>query len=102
MSYRLVIEDNKLVIEQVTELSANNRSQFFKEVSNIIKADMDIKSVELNAKYLIFIDSCGLGTLISINKICKNKKITFKLTQIRENIKQIIELTRLTFILNIE
>jgi anti-sigma B factor antagonist len=53
------------------------------------------KNFVLNFKKCTFIDSTGLGVLVSVYKKCKNVNGSFKLYSINEEVMKIFSMTRL-------
>ncbi len=59
------------------------------------------KNFVLNFKKCTFIDSTGLGVLVSVYKKCKNVNGSFKLYSINEEVMKIFSMTRLDKIFEI-
>lgn len=60
------------------------------------------KDILINAKKLNFIDSTGLGSLISIYNTIKEQEKTISIEEIKPNVKQIFEITELDKLFNIK
>lgn len=95
------IEQNSetLLISRLEELTASSAGAFKKETKASISAG--IKNIDLDASDLSFVDSSGLGALISLQKICKERGGKFRILSPSSSIVQIIELTHLHRILEI-
>ena len=88
-----------LLISQMEELTAASAASFKKESKAMLTADT--KNVDLDASSLKFIDSSGLGALISLQKVTKERGGKLRILSPSESIVQIIELTHLHRILEI-
>ncbi len=95
------IERNEetIIISGLEELTANNAGDFKKDAKLIITDE--IYNIDINADGLRFIDSSGLGALISLQKVCKERGGKFRILSPNNSIVQIIELTHLHRILEI-
>ena len=60
------------------------------------------KDILINAKKLNFIDSTGLGSLISIYNTIKEQEKTISIEEIKPNVRQIFEITELDKLFNIK
>ena len=88
-------QDCVLNISDVKELGAANSDSFRKEVRAAWPDS--VKTIEVDLSQTSFLDSCGLGALISIYKLANNhaQPVTFRLLNPTPPIQQILELTRL-------
>ena len=84
---------NIIVLEIEGEIDAEHSPQFKKTLS---------KAFEENAKFFIldlkkvsFIDSTGLGILISLMRQLREKQGRLRLTGLQEEVRSIFEITRL-------
>ncbi|WP_018970511.1 STAS domain-containing protein [Rubritalea marina] len=91
--------NDTLLISQLDELTASSAGAFKKETKNRITPD--IKNIDLDASALNFIDSSGLGALISLQKLTKERGGKLRILSPSNSIVQIIELTHLHRILEI-
>lgn len=85
--------DNRLKVSGVQELSALNARELKAEV--IKKFDEGIVSIDFDASELGFIDSSGLGALISLQKASSLRSGALRIISPSEQVQQIFELTRL-------
>jgi anti-sigma B factor antagonist len=81
------------VVTGLLELVAANATQVRDEIRAAlppatIQLDLDLSS-------LTFLDSSGLGTLISLHKTLRSRNGMVRLLQPAPNVRQILELTRL-------
>ena len=81
------------VVTGMQELVAANAAQVRDEIRaalppTCINLDLDLSS-------LSFLDSSGLGALISLHKTLRSRNGTVRLIKPADNIQQILELTRL-------
>ena len=84
---------SEVVIKINERLDSGNVDALKKDVaSNLEKSDVDLILDFSNTK---FIDSIGLGTLVSILKQTAQKNVKVVLTSLSPQVRQIFELTRL-------
>lgn len=68
----------------------------------VLKKVPSSKDILINARKLNFIDSTGLGSLISIYNNIKEQEKTISIEEIKPNVKQIFEITELDKLFNIK
>lgn len=81
------------VISGLQELAAGNATQVRDEIRAALPAAT--LNLELDLSGLTFLDSSGLGTLISLHKTMRSRNGTVRLLKPAPNVMQILELTRL-------
>ncbi|MEI8288847.1 MAG: STAS domain-containing protein [Verrucomicrobiota bacterium] len=81
------------VITGLQELTAGNATQVRDEIRAALPAST--LNLELDLSGLTFLDSSGLGTLISLHKTMRSRNGTVRLLKPAPNVMQILELTRL-------
>ena len=81
------------VVTGLRELVAGNAAQ----VRDKIRAALPATTVnlDLDLSALTFMDSSGLGTLVSLHKTMRSRNGTVRLIKPAPNIRQILELTHL-------
>jgi anti-sigma B factor antagonist len=79
----------------IKELSAANSNVFREEVRAALPSTL--KAVEIDLSQTNFVDSCGLGALISLYKTASsfNQGVSFRLVNPSPSIQQLFELTRM-------
>src|ERR1700704_6348619 len=84
-----------LTISSIKELAAGNSDSFREEVRAALPSR--VKAIEIDLSDTDFVDSCGLGALISVYKLVNNSSgsIPVRLVNPTPSIQQIFELTRL-------
>ncbi|MDB6031725.1 MAG: hypothetical protein JWM16_2063 [Verrucomicrobiales bacterium] len=92
---KISAQDSILNISDIKELGASNSENFRKEVRAAIPDP--VRAIEVDLSQTNFLDSCGLGALISIYKLANNnpQPVAFRLLNPTPPIQQILELTRL-------
>ena len=82
-----------LVVTGLAELVAANAGQ----IRDAIRAELKPSHTELNLDLsgMTFLDSSGLGTLISLHKTLRSQNGTVRLLKPTPGVNQILELTRL-------
>jgi len=81
------------VVTGLTELVATNAAQVRDEIRAALPATTVF--LDLDLAMLTFLDSSGLGTLISLHKTLRSRNGTVRLLTPAPNVQQILELTRL-------
>ena len=81
------------VVSGLLELVAANAAQVRDEIRAALPVTTIYLDVDLSA--LTFLDSSGLGTLISLHKTLRSRNGTVRLIKPAPNVQQILELTRL-------
>lgn len=81
------------VVTGLQELVAANAAQVRDDIRAALPAGC--VNLELDLSTLSFLDSSGLGTLISLHKTLRSRNGTVRLVKPAANIQQILELTRL-------
>ncbi|WP_300409280.1 STAS domain-containing protein [Lagierella sp.] len=99
LNYNIVDEQDVIKISLEGDLDAYSSDDFKEAVLNALS---DPKDIELNATKLDFIDSTGLGSLISIYNSIKEQNKNISIEGIKPNVKQIFEITELNKLFNIK
>ena len=86
-------DSQSTVVTGLVELVAVNAAQ----VRDEIRAALPSTSLclDLDLSTMTFLDSSGLGTLISLHKTMRTRNGTVRLIKPAPNVQQILELTRL-------
>jgi anti-sigma B factor antagonist len=82
-----------LNVSGVKELGAANSNNFRDEVRGAMTDTQ--RNIEIDLSQTMFVDSCGLGALISLHKTTCNRKGTVRLVNPTPPVQQILELTRM-------
>jgi|ERR1041385_5429539 anti-sigma B factor antagonist len=89
-----------LRISGVKELGAANANEFRDKARSAMNDGQ--KNIEVDLSQTTFIDSCGLGALIALHKTACGRKGGVKLLNPQPPVLQILELTRMHHIFQIE
>src|SRR5258708_6819204 len=92
-------EGETLNITGVKELGAAN-SQSFRDQVRSAMTDVH-RNIEIDLSQTMFVDSCGLGALISLHKATCSRRGTVRLLNPTPPVQQILELTRMHRIFDI-
>jgi anti-sigma B factor antagonist len=88
-----------LRVTGVKELGAANSNAFRDWVrSNLGQA---CRNIEIDLSETTFLDSCGLGALISLHKAAQSRQGTVRLLSPQPQVDQILSLTRMHYIFDI-
>jgi anti-sigma B factor antagonist len=92
-SMKVENQGETLNVSGIKELGAANSQTFRDEVKNAFGDNQRI--IEIDLSETIFVDSCGLGALISLHKTTCNRNGTVRLLNPTPPVQQILELTRM-------
>ncbi len=93
LKFQSVLEENNTIISISGDIDAYHSPKLKEEMEKFIKSETE--NIILNLTDVPYIDSAGLGTLVSILRESRNYKKELKLVGLRKNIKRIFEMTRL-------
>jgi anti-sigma B factor antagonist len=96
---KVQVQGDRLVITGVKELGAANSQSFRDQVRSALTADQ--RNIEIDLSQTMFLDSCGLGALISLHKTTCGRNGTVRLLNPTPPVHQILELTRMQRIFEI-
>ena len=93
MNLKVQIQGDTLNVGGIKELSAANANDFRDQV----RAAMiePLRNIEIDFSQALFLDSCGLGALISLHKTACGRKGMVRLLNPAPPVQQILELTRM-------
>jgi anti-sigma B factor antagonist len=92
--------EDTLSITGVTELTATTARDVKSKVKGYF--GKDLVNIDFDASGITFLDSSGLGTLISLLKLAQERGGQFRLISPPPAALQVIELTRLHRVFNID
>jgi anti-sigma B factor antagonist len=90
---KMQVQGNTVVIGEIKELGAANANGFRDWVRSSM-ADGQT-NVDVDLSQTTFIDSCGLGALIALQKTARAKQGIVRLIRPQPQVQQILELTRM-------
>ena len=93
MNIKVQIQGDTLIVGGVKEFSAANANAFRDQVRGSL-ADR-LKNIDIDLSQTMFLDSCGLGALISLHKTACTRSGAVRLLNPTPPVQQILELTRL-------
>ena len=82
-----------LAITGLKELAAANSQSFRDQVRSALTEEQ--KNIEIDLSETMFVDSCGLGALISLHKAVCARQGLVRLLHPTPPVRQILELTRM-------
>lgn len=100
MNIKHEIKEKVLIVSIEGELISPQALDTDKKIIAIIEKEKK-ERVILNLSKVDFIDSTGLGILVSIRLYCKKNKIMFATVGVNEKIKRTFTVTEMTSFLNI-
>jgi len=90
---------NTTIIKISGDIDAYHSPKLKEKMEETVKGGF--KTIILEFSEVPYIDSAGLGTLVSVLREIRNYQKELKLVGLRKNIKRIFEMTRLDNIFNI-
>jgi anti-sigma B factor antagonist len=93
MSFRTSRQDDTIIIGVEGQLVAGNRQQLRETVTSEI--EKGVRSFIIDFADTGYIDSAGLGALVSLFKRIREAHGTLRLTNLNEDLRTLFELTRL-------
>jgi anti-sigma B factor antagonist len=90
---KMNVEGNTVRVSGVKELGAANANQVRDEVKAVMSKGQ--KNIDFDLSETTFVDSCGLGALISIHKTACSHQGALRLLHPLPPVQQILELTRM-------
>ena len=87
------IDGDTLTITGMKELGASNANSF-RDQARAALTDTQ-KIIEIDLSQTMFVDSCGLGALISLHKLACTRNGQVRLLNPTPPVQQILELTRM-------
>jgi anti-sigma B factor antagonist len=92
-SMKVESKGETLNVSGIKELGAANSQHFRDEVKGALSDTQ--KNIQIDLSETMFVDSCGLGALISLHKTTCNRNGTVRLLNPTPPVQQILELTRM-------
>lgn len=96
---KVQVEGDTLTITGIKELAAGNSQSFRDQVRSALNEAY--KNIEIDLSQAMFIDSCGLSTLVSLRQAASHREGKVRLLNPTPPIQQILELTRMHRIFDI-
>jgi anti-sigma B factor antagonist len=90
---RVESQGETLNVSGIKELGAANSNSFRDEVRGALGERQ--RNIQIDLSETNFVDSCGLGALISLHKTTCNRNGTVRLLNPTPPVQQILELTRM-------
>jgi anti-sigma B factor antagonist len=90
---KMQIQGDTLRISEVKELDVVHSNDFRNQARAALTAAQ--KNIEIDLSQTLLLDSCGLGTLISLHKTTSNRQGAVRLLNPAPGVRQILELTRM-------
>ncbi len=83
------------------EIVFENSNPLKKEVKNKIRKDEEIQKLIVNLELVSYLDSSGVGFLISLLKFMRQREGDMVITNLNDKVERVIELTKLDGIIDI-
>jgi anti-sigma B factor antagonist len=93
MKIRFEVQGDTLAIGGIEELSAANATSFRDQIREAMAGSL--RNIEIDLSKASFLDSCGLGALISLHKTACSRQGSVRLLNPASPVQQILELTRM-------
>ncbi|HNW46901.1 MAG TPA: STAS domain-containing protein [Thermotogota bacterium] len=92
-------EEKRVIVYISGDIDAYHSPKLKEEMDTFVNGELS--DIALDLSDVPYIDSAGLGTLVSILRETRNAKKALKLVGLRQNIKRIFEMTRLDKIFDV-
>ena len=89
----MLIQGDKLCISEMRELCTTNADVFREQARAALTPAQ--KDIEVDLSKTLFLDSCGLGALISLHKTACSRQGALRVLHPTPPVLQILELTRM-------
>lgn len=90
---KMQIQGETLHISEFAELGAANSNEFRDKARAALTPQQ--KNIVIDLSQTEFMDSCGLGTLISLHKTTCSRNGAVRLVNPTPNVQQVLDLTRM-------
>lgn len=100
MSFRTTKQGDTVVIGVEGQLVAGNRQQLREAVTNEI--EQGVRSFVIDFADTGYVDSAGLGALVSLSKRIREANGSLRLTNLNEDLRMLFELTRLDTLFSLD
>jgi anti-sigma B factor antagonist len=90
---KMQIEGETLRVSELKELGSGNSNDFRDQARAALTTEQ--RNIEVDLSETTFIDSCGLGALISLHKTACSRNGMVRLLNPTPGVRQILELTRM-------
>ncbi|MBL0172580.1 MAG: STAS domain-containing protein [Gemmatimonadaceae bacterium] len=93
MSFLLARTDDQLLVEVDGQLVVGNRQEFKQAILD--EVEQGVRLVVIDFTRAAYIDSSGLGALVSLGKRLREQNGDLRLTGLNDDLRTLFELTRL-------
>lgn len=90
---KLDVEGDTVRVSAVRQLGAANASAFRDWIRDALVEGE--KNLDIDLSQTTFLDSCGLGALVALNKTVRGRAGTLRLLHPAPSVQQLLELTRM-------
>jgi anti-anti-sigma factor len=90
---KIEFQGDTLHISGIRELGAADSEQFSDQVRAALAEGH--KNIDVDLADTVFVDSCGLGSLIALQRSIRNRQGRVRLLRPQPAVRQILELTRM-------
>lgn len=86
------IAGDKVELQLKDRFTFSDSTEFRKRL--LAALDSGARSLTIDLSGLVFMDSAGLGMLMVAHKECQQRSMLFSVAQPRDNVKQMLQLTK--------
>jgi anti-sigma B factor antagonist len=90
---KLVVHGDTISIEEIEELGADNCQSFRDRVYSVLP--QDCRNIVVDLSKTDYLDSCGLGALISLRKTASSRQGTVRLLNPTPRVQLLFDVTRM-------
>lgn len=100
MEVKVIEEKEKFIIEIDGDLDIYQSQKFKEEIRDIY--EKEARDIEIRAKNMNYLDSTGLGSLISLLKLAREKDKKVYIKDLKKSLYKIFQITKLNELFDIE
>lgn len=96
---RMEVKNELLRISGIMELSSSNAGLFQEQV--LARFGGETKDIEIDLSETVLVDCSGLGALLALDRVCRDRNGSLRLLDPSPTVEQILELTRMENVMEI-
>ena len=97
---RLMVDGDTICIEEIRELGAENCQAFRDRIYSALPSEC--RNIVVDLSMTDYVDSCGLGALISLRKMASSRQGTVRLLNPTPRVQLLFDVTRMRRLFEIE
>lgn len=99
---KIVQSSPDMIVQLSGKIDSTNLNDIEVEAQELLETDDSIESLVFDINEVVYVSSAGLRVFSAVNKICKKRKIKYKVIGVRADILAIFKMTGYASIFPIE